>query len=242
VRGAAVLIERRVRGGIVDGSITVLFRQWRRPQVVAGRRYRTTAGILDMHAVDLITPADISDADARAAGYPQAGEVLADLRGPADVPLYRLRFKRVDGPDPRDVLAYTDELTDADVAELDRRLDRMDRHSTHGAWTRAVLAAIAARPGVRAAELAAGFGREVFAFKNDVRKLKALGLTLSLEVGYKLAPRGEEYLRRVGRGRLGTSEDGNGPHADDGRGSASADGRSPPSDDGRGPASEDGQR
>jgi hypothetical protein len=114
-----------------------------------------------------------------------------------DVPLYRLQFHRVVGPDPRDVLASTDELTDGDVAELERRLDRMDRHSTHGPWTRAVLAAIAARPGVRAAELAAGFGREVFAFKNDVRKLKALGLTTSMNVGYRLAPRGEAYLRRI---------------------------------------------
>ena len=192
-----MLIERRVRGGIVDGSITVLFRQWRRPQVVAGRRYRTTAGILDMLEVDLITPAEVSDADAKAAGYQCAPEVVADLPAAGDLPLYRLRFRRVDGPDPRDVLANTQVLSEADVAELDRRLDRMDRHSTHGPWTRAVLIAIERRPGVRAAELAAGFGREVFAFKNDVRKLKALGLTLSLEVGYRLAPRGEAYLRRT---------------------------------------------
>jgi hypothetical protein len=192
-----VLIERRARGGIIDGSITVLFRQWRRPQVVAGRRYRTSAGILQMQAVEVISLAEITEPDARAAGFGSAAELTANLPLPADVPLYRLRFHRLDGPDPRDVLASTDELTDGDVAELERRLDRMDRHSTHGPWTRAVLAAIATRPGVRAAELATGFGREVFAFKNDVRKLKALGLTISLDVGYRLAPRGEAYLRRI---------------------------------------------
>jgi hypothetical protein len=192
-----VLIERRSRDGIIDGSITVLFRQWRRPQVVAGRRYRTSAGILEMQTVEVISLAEITEPDARAAGFESAAELAANLPLPPDVPVYRLRFHRVAGPDPRDVLASTDELTDGDVAELERRLDRMDRHSTHGPWTRAVLAAIAARPGVRAAELAAGFGREVFAFKNDVRKLKALGLTLSLDVGYRLAPRGEAYLRRI---------------------------------------------
>ena len=192
-----MLIERRAREGIVKGSITVLFRQWRRPQVVAGRRYRTSAGILEMQAVDLVSLAEITEPDARAAGYGSAADLTASLSLPADVPLYRLRFHRLDGPDPRDVLASTDELTDRDVAELERRLDRMDRHSTHGPWTRAVLATIAARPGVRAAELADGFGREVFAFKNDVRKLKALGLTISLDVGYRLAPRGEAYLRRI---------------------------------------------
>ena len=31
-------------------------------------------------------------------------------------------------------------------------------------------------------------------FKTDVRKLKALGLTESLAVGYRLSPRGRAYL------------------------------------------------
>ena len=47
---------------------------------------------------------------------------------------------------------------------------------------------------MRAADLAASFGRETQPFKLDVRKLKNLGLTLSLEVGYRLSPRGEAYL------------------------------------------------
>jgi hypothetical protein len=32
----------------------------------------------------------------------------------------------------------------------------------------------------------------------NVRKLKALGLTISLEVGYRLSPRGQAYLRARG--------------------------------------------
>jgi hypothetical protein len=43
---------------------------------------------------------------------------------------------------------------------------------------------------VRAAELAAAVGRDRHRFKLDVRKLKELGLTESLEVGYRLSPRG----------------------------------------------------
>jgi hypothetical protein len=39
-------------------------------------------------------------------------------------------------------------------------------------------------------------GRERLAFKTDVRKLKALGLTESLPVGYRLSPRGEAWLTR----------------------------------------------
>ena len=37
-------------------------------------------------------------------------------------------------------------------------------------------------------------GRETLPFKRDVRKLKELGLTRSLEVGYEISPRGRAYL------------------------------------------------
>ncbi|HEY5076740.1 MAG TPA: hypothetical protein VIJ48_04485, partial [Acidimicrobiia bacterium] len=104
------------------------------------------------------------------------------------------RFHPADGPDPRAVLAATVTLSDDDVAELRRRLARLDRASSYGSWTAEVLRIIAARPGVRAADLAASFGRETQAFKLDVRKLKNLGLTSSLEIGYRLSPRGEAYL------------------------------------------------
>jgi hypothetical protein len=57
-----------------------------------------------------------------------------------------------------------------------------------------VLRLIEARPGERAADLARSLGRETLPFKRDVRKLKELGLTESLEVGYRLSPRGRSFL------------------------------------------------
>jgi hypothetical protein len=42
--------------------------------------------------------------------------------------------------------------------------------------------------------LARGLGRETRAFKADVRRLKELGLTVSLEVGYELSPRGRRLV------------------------------------------------
>jgi hypothetical protein len=62
-------------------------------------------------------------------------------------------------------------------------------------WTRQVLELILDRPETLAAELAASLGREKLPFKRDVRKLKELGLTESLPVGYRLSPRGRAYLR-----------------------------------------------
>jgi hypothetical protein len=48
-------------------------------------------------------------------------------------------------------------------------------------------------------DLADHLGRDKLPFKADVRRLKALGLTESLETGYRLSPRGKAimtYLRR----------------------------------------------
>ena len=72
----------------------------------------------------------------------------------------------------------------------------MDRRSQNGAWTQATLRAIEARPGVLAAKLASSLGRPRHEFKRDVRKLKNLGLTFSLEIGYRLTPKGKALLAR----------------------------------------------
>ena len=59
------------------------------------------------------------------------------------------------------------------------------------------LALIAARPHVRAPDLAASLGWETPPFKANVRKLKALGLTESRDPGYRLSPRGVVVLRAL---------------------------------------------
>jgi hypothetical protein len=194
-----VLLEKRARDGILDGSVTVLVRRWRRPQAVAGRVYRTAAGLIAVDEVTVVDPATLTEADAGSAGYGSADELRADLRGTDGDPVYLLRVRPADGPDLRAVLASDDQLYAAAVAELDRRLDRLDRASPSGPWTASILAAIRDEPGRRAGDLAAAAGRERLAYKADVRKLKALGLTLSLQIGYRLSPRGEAYLRATTR-------------------------------------------
>jgi hypothetical protein len=190
-----VQFERRLRLGIADGSITMTFRRWARPQVVAGRRYRTGDGMIEIDAVDIVDIRQVTRDEAGRAGYSSVAELRRDLPGASDRPAYRLAFHRVDGPDPRAELADDDRLGPEEVAAIGRRLERLDRSSSHGPWTASVLQLIASRRGVRAPDLAALTRRETLSFKRDVRKLKNLGLTLSLPVGYRLSRRGEAYLR-----------------------------------------------
>jgi hypothetical protein len=192
-----MLIQLRFRDAIASGAVTLTFRRWRRPQVVPGNTYRTAAGRIVVEAIDVVDPDRITAAEAKRAGFASPAEVVAALRGEPGLPTYRVRFRAATGPDPRAELAANAELGASEIEDLRRRLDRLDRASAHGPWTAAVLQVIAARPAVRAADLAAGFGRETQPFKLDVRKLKNLGLTLSLDVGYRLSPRGEAYLAAI---------------------------------------------
>lgn len=189
----------RLREGIEAGEVTVLFRRWKRLQAVPGHTYRTAAGRLRVTAVRRVDPARITDADARRAGHADGDAARAALRGDDDLPVYRITIEPAAGPDPRSVLAADDALDDDAVAEIDRRLDRLDRASSYGAWTMETIRLVEAHPETLAADLAASVGRERDPFKLDVRKLKGLGLTESLRVGYRLSPRGRAWLDRTTR-------------------------------------------
>jgi biotin operon repressor len=196
-----MLFEPRLRQGLADGSITLAFRRWRRAQVVAGHHYRTGTGMVAAEAVDVIAPDAITAAQAGEAGYSDVAALTADLRGDPALPLYMIRFRWLAEPDPRAELAAQAALTDADAEAIARRLARMDATSRHGPWTTAFLAQIAERPAVSSEFLAQTLGWYRPEFKIHVRRLKALGLTISLDVGYRLSPRGQAYLAWTQRAR-----------------------------------------
>jgi hypothetical protein len=170
-----VLIRRPQLDGIAEGTVDLAFRRWERPRVKAGTRLRTPVGVVAIDDVRVVE--DVSEEEARRAGVSRA-EAIGDGRPGA---LYRIEL-RLAGPDPRVALRDAPP-TDEDFA----RLARMP-------WALDYLRAIAERPEVRAADLAAAFGVERRVFKTRVRRLKELGLTESLERGYRLSPRGRAAL------------------------------------------------
>jgi hypothetical protein len=190
-----VLFAQRFAEPIARGEVDLTFRRWKRAQVRPGRPYRTLVGRLEVDEVCEVEPRGVTDDEARRAGFETADALLAEAGRHAEdgTPLFRVRFHRLDEPDPRSALAATPPSS-SEADDVAGKLDAMDRRSGHGPWAWATLRAIAADPGRRAPDLAAAFGRETAPFKTDVRKLKALGLTHSLPVGYELSPRGQAVL------------------------------------------------
>ncbi len=187
-----MLFKQSVLDGIAGGRVTLAFRRWRRPTVKAGGTLRTAAGVLAFDTVEAIAAEAISARDAARAGYDSRDALKREL-GPDDGrTVYRIAFRRT-GDDPRIALRAGKRLHATALADLQKRLDRFDAAAAR-AWTAPSLKLIAACPGVRAADLAQRLRFDKDKFKINVRKLKDLGLTESLEVGYRLSPRGKAFL------------------------------------------------
>jgi hypothetical protein len=186
-----VLLRHDALEKIRSGRVTLVFRRWQRARVRAGTRLRTAIGVVEVRS--MATVPDVTDADAAPAGYESADALRVDIPGDPAFPLFRMEVGYA-GPDPRIALRERNPSA-TELGNLAAALDRMDRTSPRGPWTRTVLLLIADRPAVRAGDLFAGVGYpDLKTFKRDVRRLKELGLTESLEVGYRLSPRGAAVL------------------------------------------------
>ena len=174
------------------GTVELAFRRWAKPRVVVGTRMRTGVGVIEVTSLEQVSVSSLRAEDARRAGVGSLVALKEALAARSDDPAWRIGLAYA-GPDPREALRAA--VPDAEeVADINARLDRLDAVSSYGAWTRETLDLIDRHPTVRAPDLAALVGRETADFKKDVRKLKELGLTESLAIGYLLSPRGEAVV------------------------------------------------
>ena len=194
-----LLFKKAFFEGLVSGTTTLTFRRWQKPRVKVGGRYRChPIGVLEVDEVKIVTVKSISARDAKNAGFSSRDALVAYLEelGPLDdaTEIHRVAL-RFGGDGDRVQIALDDQLSPEQVVDLKKRLARFD---AKGAWTMQAFALIDAQPRVAASKLAASVKRETLPFKENVRKLKKLGLTQSFEVGYEISPRGRAYLAAVG--------------------------------------------
>ena len=200
-----MLIPIKALEQIREGQIDLQFRRWQKPTVKTGGRLRSALGELRIGAVDVVEPDAISDADAVRAGFVSADDLRADLfrerKGvarartakPTESSLvYRVEVSYI-GEDSRIALRNAP-MSEDDLAAIVDKVHKIDARTARGPWVQRTLELIETWPERRAPELAEMEGLETLVFKTNVRKLKELGLTESLRVGYRLSPRGERVL------------------------------------------------
>ena len=190
-----MLIKDNILERIKTGEITILFRRWSRPGAKAGGTQMTQGGVIGIESVDVVGPEDITEKDAREAGFASVADLLAHLAY-RDDPIYRIKVHFA-GEDPRISLRENADLSQAELNEIIEKLHKLDKNSKRGDWTQSYLQLIHDRPATYSGVLAKVIGVEIPQFKPWIRKLKALGLTESLSPGYRLSPRGEKVLEAM---------------------------------------------
>jgi len=186
-----MLFNAATLNGLVEGRVSCTFRRWTAVRPKVGSLFTTRVGMVRVTSIEPVAEDELTEADAERGGYRDLTALLK-LGAGQEGQLYRIGIELA-GPDPRIALRAADRLTEVDVRALDAKLARMDAASDVP-WTHRTLEQIRRSPGVVSTTLAAEVGQERQFYKIRVRRLKALGLTESLEVGYRLSPRGTAYL------------------------------------------------
>jgi hypothetical protein len=192
-----MLIKNEILDRIKAGEISLIFRRWKRAGVKAGGTQMTQRGVLGIDSVKVVAEKQITEKDAKAAGFKSRKDLLDDLYD-RDEDIYRIGVHWV-GEDPRKALRADAKLSKKELDDIIQKLKKLDQNSQRGNWTQLYLQMIRDQPNTHAQILAESIGLTIPTFKPWVRKLKALGLTESLRPGYRLSPRGEKVLDALRR-------------------------------------------
>ena len=187
-----MLLKNKTIEGIQSGKITLIFRRWKKAGVKKGGTQMTQLGVIGIDDVKIVTEDEITDRDAKKAGFNSRDELISDLYD-RDEDIYKIKVHWV-GEDPRKALRTNDKLSKKELDDIIGKLQKLDENSQRGKWTQLYLQMIHDQPNTHAQILAEQIGLSIPTFKPWVRKLKALGLTESLRPGYRLSPRGKKVL------------------------------------------------
>jgi hypothetical protein len=190
-----MLFRSDILKGIAEGRVTLAFRRWRRRPPADGSTLRSPVGVLRLDRITIVDEGDISPDDVRRTGM-SADELRTSITGEGELLRIELHLA---GDDPRLALRERPP-NDVELRAVVARLARIDAASA-SPWTTRYLNLIADQPGVVSRVLARQVEAEVPPFKRRVRQLKEFGLTESLEVGYRLSPRGRAVLQRLERAK-----------------------------------------
>ncbi|MDF2190184.1 hypothetical protein [Paraflavitalea sp. CAU 1676] len=189
-----MLIKQVHLEAIKAGDVTLAFRRWTKPSAKKGSIIKTSVGLVELTDIKEVSPGSITEAQSKAAGYPNKASLLDELNSRPAGTLYRITVQ-YHAPDPRIALRAQEQISKEEFVTLKAALERLDKYSKTGPWTSTVLLAIRDNPGLRAADLAHTTGKEKEWLKPNIRKLKEQGLTISLDPGYELSPRGAAFLK-----------------------------------------------
>lgn len=180
--------------GINSGAITLAFRKWEMPSDKKGTIQHSPIGQIQILDILKQHEKDLSVWNAKLAGYSSLTALKLQLSKITSGELYRIVL-RYFGEDPRITLRNQINISQHEQTIILHKLNSFDQRAKAGAWTKTALQLIQDYPETGAEILADMMKVEKDWLKPNIRKLKNLGLTSSLKIGYALSPRGVTVLK-----------------------------------------------
>ena len=182
-----VQFTKHFKEKIRAGAVSLSYRNWSAPRAKVGGVYKLhPSGGVRVTSLTQVAAGDIPAADAIDCGFDSASALRNFLAVSDDTLVYRVAFSFV----PPSDMPTRAELP---IDEVTAKLDKMEQRAEQP-WAYHTLRLIADHPGTRAGDLAPHLGWDTPKFKTHVRRLKKLGLTESLEVGYRLSALGRQVV------------------------------------------------
>ena len=127
-----MLLKNKTIEGIQSGKITLIFRRWKKPGVKKGGTQMTQKGVVGIDDVQVVTEDQISERDAKKAGFKSKDELLVQMYD-RDEDIYKIKVHWV-GEDPRKALRVNDKLSKKELDEIIGKLEKLDSGSQRGRW------------------------------------------------------------------------------------------------------------
>mgnify|MGYP001122093725 CR=1 FL=1 len=91
-----MLLKRDLLEDIKAGKVDLIFRRWNRPSVKAGGTLKTKVGVLQIGEIMPIDAADVTEADAKRAGFRDVSDFLKwlDTMKPGELDRIEVSYKR----------------------------------------------------------------------------------------------------------------------------------------------------
>jgi hypothetical protein len=146
-----MLIKLDVLEAIRRGDIDLQFRRWKRRSVKPGGTLKTRVGILAIGEITPIRAEDVTEADAKRAGFADVADFLVwlDTMKPGELDRIEISYH---GEDPLIAFRNNADLSDQELTEVVATLDKMDAQGKVPQWTLTVMNLIAGDPGRLAEE------------------------------------------------------------------------------------------
>lgn len=191
-----MIFRNEILEKIKAGKVSMAFRRWQKLGIKVEGTLKTSIGILEFTSIELVSESSLTESEAKKAGMANREALIKELNARPLGDIYKIRFK-LTGEDPRISLRENKKMTKSDYDLLKEKLARLDHFSKNGPWTHQVLEVIKNYPGESSAVLAGILHTDQAKLKLNIRKLKNLGLTISLGTGYQISPRGKALIAKL---------------------------------------------